>query len=243
MTGRAAFGTSGFAYPSWRGRFYPESTPQAKMLPAYAARLASVEINYTFNRFPSERLLTAWASRTPEDFTFALKAPRRITHDLRLRDAGDLFRSFLSVANTLGGRLGPVLLQLPPSFRADPALLESFLSVSKPNARLAVEFRHDSWNTAAISDLLATHAVARCSADTDDSAASAPEPANGFVYVRLRRTAYTEEALTKWAAIFRDRLASGVDVFCYLRHDDDARGADAALRLRELVAGRSDEVG
>jgi uncharacterized protein YecE (DUF72 family) len=109
-------GTSGYNYPEWRGTFYPEKFPTARMLPYYAERFGTVEVNYTFYRTPSAKTIAGWNAETPAGFCFALKAPQRITHFARLRDVDEPLRYFLDLARSLGPKLGPVLFQLPPSF-------------------------------------------------------------------------------------------------------------------------------
>jgi uncharacterized protein YecE (DUF72 family) len=115
----AFIGTSGYNYPEWRGSFYPEKFSTAKMLPYYAERFTTVEINYTFYRMPNAKILAGWNAETPDGFRFALKAPKRITHDKRLKDVAEPLRYFLDTARTLGGKLGPILFQLPPNFKKD----------------------------------------------------------------------------------------------------------------------------
>src|SRR5438132_11268799 len=116
-------GTSGYNYPEWRGHFYPEKFPASKMLGFYAERFSTVEINYTFYRMPTEKLVTGWAAGTPPNFVFTLKAPKRITHDRRLRDVDEPLRWFCDAAAALGGKLGPLLFQLPPNFKKDTGRL------------------------------------------------------------------------------------------------------------------------
>src|SRR5262245_1755530 len=138
-------GTSGYNYPEWKGSFYPADLPAAKMLPYYAARFPTVEINYTFYRMPNEKLVAGWAAQTPSPYKLTLKAPRRITHDSRLRNAGDLVHAFCGVAGTLGDKLGALLFQLPPNFKKDLAVFDAFLDDLPPKVTGAFEFRHDSW--------------------------------------------------------------------------------------------------
>src|SRR5205823_419028 len=121
-------GTSGYSYAPWKGVFYPEKLPAAKMLAFYAEQLPTVEINNTFYRMPKRDLLEKWAAETPASFSFVLKSPKRITHERRLADAGDSVRLFFETAAALGPKLGPVLFQLPPNFRKDLPRLESFLA-------------------------------------------------------------------------------------------------------------------
>ncbi len=138
-------GTSGYNYPEWKGSFYPETLPAAKMLPYYAERFPTVEINYTFYRAPNEKILDGWSKATPERFKLTLKAPKRITHDARLRDCGDRVRQFLETAATLGPKLGALLFQLPPNLKKDLALFDAFLDTFPPRVCAAFEFRHASW--------------------------------------------------------------------------------------------------
>ena len=120
-------GTSGYSYAEWKGPFYPEETPDSQMLSYYGERFNTVEINYTFYRTPTVRVLQGWAKETPESFLFSLKAPRRITHEMRLRDAADPLAFFCDTAKALKGRLGTLLFQLPPFLKKDVPRLEDFL--------------------------------------------------------------------------------------------------------------------
>src|SRR2546430_14247505 len=138
-------GTSGYNYPEWKGSFYPSDLPAAKMLPYYSARFQTVEINYTFYRMPTEKLVDGWASQTPSPFKLTLKAPRRITHDSRLKDCAPLVSTFCQVAGTLGDKLGTLLFQLPPFLRKDLAVFDEFLVGLPAGVRAAFEFRHASW--------------------------------------------------------------------------------------------------
>ena len=137
-------GTSGFQYSEWKGNFYPEDLPTAKMLSFYAERFATSEINYTFHRIPAQKTIENWKMQTPGKFRFALKAPQKITHWAKLRDCANTVDYFCKVITDLGERLGPVLFQLPPTFRKDTDVLTSFLR-ELPSMRAAFEFRHESW--------------------------------------------------------------------------------------------------
>src|SRR5208282_190360 len=135
-------GTSGYNYPEWKGSFYPQKMPAAKMLPYYAERLSTVEINYTFYRIPNEKILAGWNRETPEGFKLTLKAPKRITHIAKLKDCGELLQYFLKTAATLGPKLGAILFQLPPYLRKDLGVLDEFTSQLPPGICAAFEFRH-----------------------------------------------------------------------------------------------------
>ena len=141
----ALVGTSGFQYPAWRGTFYPEKFPPAKMLSFYAERFLTTEINYTFYRIPNGKTMGAWDSATPENFRFGLKAPQKVTHIAKLRNCEELMGIFQRVILGLGSKLGPVLFQLPPNFKKDAALLNEFLESLSSGIRVAFEFRHVSW--------------------------------------------------------------------------------------------------
>jgi len=130
-------GTSGYNYPEWRGTFYPEKFPTGKMLPYYAERFSTVEINYTFYRMPNAKTVAGWVAETQAGFSFTLKAPQRITHFARLRDIGDPLRYFLDTAAGLSPKLGPVLFQLPPNFKKDLARLGGILDLVPAGLRCA----------------------------------------------------------------------------------------------------------
>src|SRR5688500_7385336 len=159
---RVRVGTSGYNYPEWRGSFYPEKFSTAKMLAYYAERFNTVEVNYTFYRIPTPALLEGWAKGTPEDFTFTLKAPRRITHDSKLQRCEELTQVFCKTATTLGSKLGVLLFQLPPTFKRDDAVLGQFLDLLPQGTRAAFEFRHPSWHDDVVFDALRRRNLALC---------------------------------------------------------------------------------
>ena len=161
-------GTSGYNYPEWKGSFYPAELPAAKMLPYYAARFPTVEINYTFYRMPNEKLVSGWAAQTPSPYKLTLKAPRRITHDNRLKNCGDLIKTFCGVAGMLGEKLGALLFQLPPNLKKDLALFDAFVDLLPPKVCGAFEFRHDSWFVDDIYRLLEKYGVGLCIHDADE---------------------------------------------------------------------------
>jgi uncharacterized protein YecE (DUF72 family) len=234
-TGTLAVGTSGFAFPEWRGPFYPAELKDREMLAFYATRLGTVEINYTFRRFPSEKSLQGWLASTPPSFTFALKANQRITHLSRLTDV-ETARAFVERVAVLGSRLGPILVQCPPSLRFDADRLRRFLDGLPEGPRYAFEFRHASWEEA--KPILASSGAAWVVTETDE----APFGGDGlggarFAYLRLRRTEYGEDDLRTWAARAGDALRAGTDVFCYFKHEDGAAGPRFASRLLELTEG------
>ncbi|HSL11624.1 MAG TPA: DUF72 domain-containing protein, partial [Actinomycetota bacterium] len=163
MSGRFFLGTSGFSFDGWRhGVFYPEGLKKDDMLDYYSSQLTSVEINYTFRRFPTEKTLTTWRERARDGFVFTLKANQRITHFKKLADTDDDVRDFPKLASLLGDKLGCVLFQCPPSLHYDRALIEAFVGYLPPPGpgvpTFAMEFRHPSWKEAR--DLLVSQGVA-----------------------------------------------------------------------------------
>jgi uncharacterized protein YecE (DUF72 family) len=228
---RLHLGTSGFAYKEWRGTFYPEDLPSQGMLRFYATRLTSVEINNTFYRMPSPGLLESWAGEVPEGFDFVLKAPRRITHVKRLREVGDDVRYLGQVASTLGGKLGPLFYQLPPTLKKDLGLLRELLAAPGEARRTAFEFRHPSWAEEDTWSVLAEHAAALCVADTDEAETPAIPEGGTWGYLRLRRQDYADADLAAW--VTRVRAQPWSDVWVFFKHEDAGRGPALAARFRE----------
>ena len=183
-------GTSGFSYKEWKGSFYPEDLSNDRMLAYYGERLNAVEINNTFYRMPKRTTLADWAGKVPEDFSFVLKASRKITHFKRLKDTQDELGYLVDVSSELGGRLGPMLFQLPPNLKIDVERLRDFVSLFPAGLRAAFEFRHDSWFTDETYTVLGDAGVALVTADmgTDESAEVVATARYG--YLRLRREVY-----------------------------------------------------
>src|SRR5262245_12738224 len=175
---RTLVGTSGYNYPEWKGTFYPDKLPAGKMLAYYAERLPVVEINYTFYRTPSAKTVAVWAESTPPEFMFVLKAPKRITHDSRLKFVDKPLAFFCETAVTLGPKLGPLLFQLPPNFKKDIDRLRYFLPLIPAGVRCAFEFRHPSWFSADVYEVLRAHNAALCIADTEEATTALVVTAN-----------------------------------------------------------------
>jgi uncharacterized protein YecE (DUF72 family) len=224
-------GTSGFSYNEWKGAFYPPELSARKMLEYYSKRLPAVEINNTFYRMPQQKLLEGWSSQVPESFRFVLKAPRRITHMSKLRDAGDMVSSLFEVASCLGPRLGPVLFQLPPFLQRDLVLLRDFLSNLPQGLRAAFEFRHRSWFEDDVYAALREGNAALCAGDVDDEAKSPPlVPTADWGYLRLRRAEYTEGAIAAWAD--QIRAQPWQEAYAFFKHE--TQGPNLAERLNSL---------
>ena len=226
-------GTSGFAYPSWKPRFYAKDLPAKKFLEYYARRLNSVEINYTFRRLPAETTLENWIKATPEGFLFAPKAHQRITHLLRLKDAKEFTEIFLRSIDPLRAtrRLGPILFQLPPYFHCDQERLAAFLADLPSDLRYAFEFRHQSWLADPIYRLLEQHNAALCWAESEKL--EIPEIATAkFVYFRLRKAEYPEQERQAIRVVVQKLLGQQKDVFVFFKHEETP---DGALYAEELL--------
>ncbi len=226
-------GTSGWAYPSWKPGFYPPKTPAKKMLSYYSSQLNSVEVNYTFRQLPKPAMVEGWMAETPEGFRFSFKAPQTITHLRRLKNCGDaialLQAALLSVE--AAGRLGVVLCQLPPNFKADLPRLHEFLESARTSRlRLAFEFRDASWFCEETYAVLKEHVAALCVAESDELQTPRRRTAPYTCY-RLRKSSYTAAELKK----VRDQLladAASGDVFAYFKHED---APDGPLRARKVL--------
>jgi uncharacterized protein YecE (DUF72 family) len=230
-------GTSGYNYPEWRGTFYPEKFPTSKMLAYYAERFRTVEVNYTFYRMPTPALLEGWAKGTPEQFTFTLKAPRRITHDSKLQRCEELTQAFCRTASTLESKLGVLLFQLPPTFKRDDAVLGSFLELLPEGTRAAFEFRHASWHDAAIFDLLRSRNIALCIADSEKMSTPVVTTAD-YGYFRLRDEGYQTADLQRWATVIRGLSGLG-DAFVYFKHEEQGIGPEFATTLESMLGAQA----
>jgi uncharacterized protein YecE (DUF72 family) len=213
LTG-AYVGTSGFSYPSWRGGFYPEKAKPSEFLEFFSTRLPSVELNTTFYQLPSEEQLRHWAAQTPPEFRLAVKMSRRITHGGRF----ELLPTFTEQVRALGEKLGPILIQFPPTRPRDEGLLRLVLDSLDPELEYAFEFRHESW------------AGADVPVHVNSFEGDAP-----FRYFRLREPPYDDASLRVLADRFRPLLDSGTRLYCYFKHEDEPAAPQYAQRLLELL--------
>jgi uncharacterized protein YecE (DUF72 family) len=233
-TGTLYVGTSGFAFPEWKGVFYPPGTKDREMLAYYATRFGSVEINYTFRRDPTPKSVDAWAAAAPEDFRFVLKANQRITHYRRLTDPEPAL-AFLDAVSPLGERLGPILFQCPPQMKREPGRVEAFVDALPADRRYAFEFRHPSWDEEA--EPLAARGAAWVISDTDEQPWPGGDLPDGpFHYLRLRRAEYGDDGIAEWGKRIRTVLDRGTDVFCFVKHEDDAAGPSLALAFQQAAS-------
>jgi uncharacterized protein YecE (DUF72 family) len=224
-------GTSGYNYPEWKGSFYPSDLAAAKMLPYYAERFPTVEINYTFYRMPTEKLVAGWAAQTPSPYKLTLKAPRRITHDSRLKNAGQLVAGFCLVAGTLHEKLGALLFQLPPNLKKDIALFDAFLDELPPRVCAAFEFRHPSWLEDDVFERLAARNLALCVADSEKMSTPVRVTAD-YAYFRLRDEGYTAGDIARWADTIAAETRACKDVYVYFKHEEEGKGPEFAAMLR-----------
>lgn len=231
-------GTSGYSYKEWKGSFYPEKLPAAKMLAWYAERLSAVELNNTFYRMPKSSVLESWAGQVPEHFRFAIKASRRITHFQRLVECDEVVDFLLRGVAHLGERLGVILFQLPPNLKCDLERLDAFCELLPEGTRAAFEFRHPSWMDEAVFERLRARGFALVAVDGEDAEAQLVRTAP-LGYLRLRRPDYDAAALTDWALRIADQ--GWDEAFVFFKHEDEGAGprmaaefVAAAERLAEL---------
>ncbi len=242
MTGLAEIwvGTSGYVYRHWRkGVFYPVGLPAREELGYFASRFRTVELNNPFYRLPTPEMFHRWRDSTPPDFQFAVKASRYITHIRRLRNVEDELALFLTRAGHLGPKLGPILFQLPPTQQLDLDRLDDFLALLSRDHRWVLEFRHPSWHTTEVYQLLTSHEVALCipvgGGLHPDRITTAP-----FTYIRMHRGhepagGFTDHELMSWARQIRALRGAGKEVYVYFNNDWEGYAIRDAMKLRELL--------
>jgi uncharacterized protein YecE (DUF72 family) len=230
-------GTSGWAYPSWKPEFYPEKLAQKSFLQYYSTQLNTVEVNFTFRQLVKDTTVQKWIAETPAGFRFGVKAHQVITHIKRLKRTEDFVPRFLSTVQPLAqaGKMGTILFQLPPNMKADAALLEDFLCSVPRGVTCAFEFRHESWFTDQIFDLLKTHKRALCVAETEERV-TPDVVTTDFCYYRYRKPMYTPEERRAMVHRIREHLTQGRDVFAYFKHEETPQGAIYATAVLKEVA-------
>lgn len=226
-------GTSGYSYKEWLGKFYPERLPAKEMLRFYAARFSTVEINNTFYRLPKESVLTSWAAQVPAGFRFVLKAPQRITHVKRLKEAAAEVDYFFRTAAVLGLSAGAMLFQLPPNLKKDLDRLRNFLSLLPADRQVAFEFRHPSWFDDEVYACLRERNCPLCCADTDETEGRAITATANWGYVRLRRQEYSGADLIQWKNLILAQPWH--EAYVFLKHEDEARGPKLAAQFIEVL--------
>lgn len=235
-------GTSGWHYKHWVGPFYPVGLRPTGFLAHYARHFATAEINSTFYHLPKVETLAAWRETTPEDFVFACKASRYITHMKKLREPRESSERFFAAIEALGRKLGPILFQLPPRWRVNPERLAAYLEALPSGHRVAFEFRDPSWLVPAVYEHLARRNAALCIYDLAGSL-SPLEVTADFVYLRLHGPAcayqghYDDKALAAWAERLLIWRRQGLDAYCYFDNDEKGYAAIDAQRLLDMLEG------
>jgi uncharacterized protein YecE (DUF72 family) len=239
-------GTSGWQYQDWRGRFYPREVPHRLWLEHYAAAFGTVEVNNAFYRLPERATFESWRERTPADFVVTVKASRFLTHVKRLKEPEEPVARLMDRAAGLGGKLGPVLLQLPPTLPADPAALDRTLRAFPTGVRVAVEPRHSSWWTDAVREVLQRHSAALCWSDRKGRPQTPLWRTADWGYLRLHEgratpwPRYGRAALDSWTA----RLAEGFsDIYVYFNNDPGCAAITDAVAFARLAERRGLPIG
>lgn len=236
-------GTSGWHYPHWRGTFYPETLPASGWLSYYVKNFSCVEVNNSFYGLPSPKTVQSWCKGAPVGFQFAVKAWRVITHRKKLKDCKNALDIFLDVTRHFGAKLGPILFQLPPRWRANPSRLEEFLQLLPFPSRCAFEFRDPSWHSDAVYALLARYRAAFCIYELAGFL-SPLVTTSKLVYIRLHgpngayQGSYDDSRLAYWARQARAWQQEGKDVYLFFDNDQAGYAAKNARRLKELLEAR-----
>jgi uncharacterized protein YecE (DUF72 family) len=233
-------GTSGWQYADWRGAFYPAELPQRRWLEHYAGAFPTVEVNNAFYRLPERATFADWAGRTPANFVVSVKMSRYLTHVRRLLGPAEPVARFLDRAAGLGGKLGPVLLQLPPTLRADAGLLDAALGTFPGGVRVVVEPRHSSWWRDEIREVLTRHGAALCWADRGSRVITPLWRTADFGYLRMHsgrtRPGYGHQAIDSWLGRADDSYSGGEDFFVYFNNDQRAAAVRDARWMTERAA-------
>lgn len=233
-------GTSGWIYKHWQGIFYPPEVPEPRRLAFYAEHFSSVEVNYSFYRLPERAVFEAWRAQTPDNFLFAVKGSRYLTHMKKLKDPHEPLARLMERAAGLGEKLGPILFQLPPAWPPDSGRLECFLEALRPYApqRFAVEFRHAGWLGPTIYAALERAGVALC-LPVSPQVPLDPRLTAPWTYIRMHRgqwgTGFGDDELRPWAERITSYARQGADVYVYFNNDPDGHALRDAMRLRGML--------
>jgi uncharacterized protein YecE (DUF72 family) len=242
-TAEIRIGTSGWHYKHWVGRFYPEHSSGPAMFRYYIQHFDTVELNNSFYKLPEIATLRSWSAAAPDNFCFALKASRFITHNKKLTDPEAVLQNFLPRAEVLGTKLGPMLFLLPPRWKLNLGRLDGFLRTLPNCHRYAFEFREPSWHAHDVYELLRSYNAAFCIYELGGFL-SPIEVTADWVYVRLHGPAgkyqgnYNSGALSQWADRIAKWMVRSRAVYIYFDNDDSAYAAANALQLKRLVAQR-----
>jgi len=237
-------GTSGWQYRHWRGPFYPEDLPAADQLKFYADSFQTVEINNSFYQLPKKETMTRWRDTTQADFIFSIKASRYITHMKKLKDGSKTFPPLAEIVDVMGKKCGPILFQLPPNWGFNPERLEAFIKALRKDYRYVFEFRHPGWFTRQTYEILQRFDAAFCIYELAGRL-SPKKISTDFVYVRLHgpedayEGQYDTRTLAGWAGAFSTWARQGKKIFCYFDNDQRGYAAQDALKLQQMIRGRS----
>lgn len=229
-------GVSGFSYPGWKGNFYPKDLKSEDFLSYYSKKLNSVEINSSFYAPPNAAMIKSWSSKTQDSFKFSMKAPRQITHILKLgKGAADSSQGLDGILELLGAKRGPVLFQLPPFLKQDLKLLEAFLRETSAFKQRIFEFRHESWMNDPTYKLLERNDAGFCVAETEDMK-PVLRVTGDISYYRLRNERYDDKSIDAWSKKIKQLSKDSKEGYVYLRHDETGDNASKALQLMQAVA-------
>lgn len=235
-------GTSGWVFKGWKGPFYPEDMPEREFFAFYARRFRTVEINNSFYHLPADTTYEKWRQAAPKDFIYSVKASRYITHIKRLKEPEETLEKFMDGVALLKGKLGPILVQLPPNFGCDMERLKEFLNALPKRRRYAMEFRNPSWFAPEVYDALRKRNVALVVSDMAGHE-SPREATADFVYIRLHGPvgkyggSYTDKQLSVWTGAIAQWKAAGKDVFCYFDNDEKGHAPENAASLQKMLGG------
>jgi uncharacterized protein YecE (DUF72 family) len=241
-------GTSGWQYRHWRNTFYPEGVAQSRWLEFYAERFRIVELNNSFYRLPPHETFVKWRERTPDDFIFAAKMSRFLTHIKRLKDPAEPVERFFEHASGLGHKLGPVLIQLPPTLTADLEALDRTLGLVPEGRRVAVEFRHESWHTDDCRAVLERHGAANCMADRGARAVTPIWTTSEWAFLRFHEgtgrphPCYKKKTMEPWVEMLVERWGTGADVYVFFNNDPRACALRDAIVFKDLAEGAGYQV-
>jgi uncharacterized protein YecE (DUF72 family) len=241
MSGQVRIGTSGWQYRDWRGPVYPQSMPQRRWLEHYASLFATVELNNSFYRLPTHDLFTRWGATTPDDFCFAVKASRYLTHVRRLREPADAVRLLLDRAAGLGAKLGPILVQLPPHFPCDVGRLDATLAAFGPAHRVCVEVRDDRWHDDRVYEVLSSHGAALVWWDRRGRRGTTVRTAD-WCFLRLHEgtasppPSYGRRALESWCTRLEEAFGADPDAWVFFNNDPGAAAPRDATAFARLAA-------
>ncbi len=241
MAGKVHIGTSGFSYDHWKRRFCPDDLKSRRWLEYYCKIFDTVELNSTFYHLPAEKIVKSWHDRSPKNLTYAVKASRYITHRLKLANTEESLKLFYSRVRQFKSKLGPVLFQLPPSLKMDLKKLKDFCRLLKKSYRHVIEFRHESWQTNDIVDLLREYNICACFVSMPGIQSTEAVTSN-FIYIRFHGSAelyasrYTKRQLSAWARLLDEYRKLNLDIYAYFNNDYNAYAVENAITLKEMLS-------